>query len=106
MSTWEKTRTRGETIGKGHRWETVERQEEWSLEHRIAGPDYVSAKGSTVCIGEKISAGGPQAFGGAKTWPYVKAETAFPTGCDKLADELAALLRETILRFVEERGLR
>lgn len=82
------------------RWklETDQQGARWTALSRFAGPGFEST-GATVEERTHRNGSGPDAFGGAKTWPAVTARVELPAGRPELQAELARELRETITRF-------
>jgi hypothetical protein len=72
----------------------------WSLNNKFAGPNHSTHNGSSIEVSPHFNGSGPQAFGGANSWPHVRADVSLPVGKEELAQELALRLRETIAEFL------
>jgi len=75
---------------------------EWQMLGKI-GNDFESSNAVTMELQDHYNGSGEQAFGGAHSWPAITLKVGLQTGEEKIRDDLAKLLRDTVEQFMKGR---
>lgn len=59
----------------------------------MAGAGYIGENAIKIRVGRNINGSGPNAFGGAKEWPSVDLDVAFPATDKERAEQFAEALK-------------